>query len=338
MKQRNLRKKKKNANVEQQKINLSLLQGYKPGEYIVCDLKHMPESIDGHVYLCVFTCVGTRYSETYFLKTRLASEFLECYVKYCKFIRNKTGRYPKVLHTDNGKEFIDKCTSTFNKKKGITHTFTSPHSSLQNPIAERINRTIGEGALAFLLCAYLPLTFWTFAVTNFLFVKMRTPHKSLNLSTPIASWNIHNSYRSTVDLFDIRIFGCEAYVLDENSLKAHPKAFRCIYLGPSNSQKGCMFYNLHTKKIICSRNFVLNEQCMPGKSYFPNIYDRYFGPTPPTELSEADIPVFSPNSTLDNHNIPYSNLFEFSNNSVDDDDEKNNVDVNNNNNNNNNNN
>ena len=67
-------------------------------------------------------------------------------IKYCKFIRNKTGRYPKVLHTDNGKEFVDKCTSAFNKKKGITHTFTSPHSSLQNPIAERINRTTVTGS------------------------------------------------------------------------------------------------------------------------------------------------------------------------------------------------
>ena len=343
LKQNKLRKQKKNFNVEQQKINLNLLQGHKPGEYIVCDLKHMPKSIDGHIYMCVFTCIGTRYSETYFMKTRLSSEFLDCYISYCKLIRNKTGRYPKVLHTDNGKEFVDKCTSTFNKKKGITHTFTAPHNSLQNPIAERINRTIGEGALALLLCAYLPLTFWTYAVTCFSFVKARTPHKSLNLSTPIAAWNIYNSHRTTIDLFDLRIFGCESYVLDENSLKAHPKAFRCIYLGPSKNQKGCMFYNLHTKKIICSRNFVLNEQCMPGKSYFPKIYDRYFGPDPPKELSEIDVPVFTPNSTLDNLNIPYSNLFEFSNNSknndeiVIDDDHVSNDNNNSNNNNNNNN-
>ena len=319
LKQNQLRKKKKNFNVEQQKINLSLLQGYKPGEYIVCDLKHMPKSIEGHIYMCVFTCVGTRYSETYFMKSRLASEFLEGYITYCKLIRNKTGRYPKLLHTDNGKEFVEKCTSAFNKKKGITHTFTAPKNSLQNPIAERINRTIGEGALALLLCAYLPLTFWTFAVTCFCFVKVRTPHKALNLSTPIAAWNIFNSHRTSIDLFDLRIFGCEAYVLDENSLKAHPKAFRCIYLGPSNDQKGCMFYNLYTNKLICSRNFVLNEQCMPGKSYFPKIYDRYFGPDPPKELSEVDVPSFTPNSTFDNLNIPYSNLFEFSNNSTHDD-------------------
>ena len=322
-----MKKKKKNFNVESRHINLGMLGSYAPGEFIVCDLKHMPKSINGEEYLCTFTCLGTRLSESYHMKTRLASEFLECYKKYCKHIRNKTGRYPKYLHTDNGKEFVDKCTSAFNAKKGITHTFTSPHSSLQNPVAERINRTIGEGCLALLLCAYLPLSFWPYAVTCFLFIKARSPHKTLNLSTPIATWNAYNAHKSTIDLFDLRIFGCEAYVLDENSLKAHPKAFRCIYLGPSDTQKGCMFYNLYTKKIICSRNFVLNEQCMPGKSYFPNIYDRYFGPTPPFDPSEVKTSTSTPNTKYDHLNIPYSNLFEFNNNTEDMNDESKNDDL-----------
>jgi len=289
----------------------------------VCDLKHMPTSIHGEEYLCTFTCLGTRFSESTYLKTRLASEFLECYKKYCKSLRNKTGNYPKYLHTDNGGEFVDKCTKSFNAKKGITHTTTSPHSSLQNPVAERINRTIGEGVLALLLCAYLPLSFWPYAATCFLFIKMRTPHKTLNLSTPIATWNAYNAQKSSIDLFDIRIFGCEAYVLDEKSLKAHPKAFRCIYLGPSNTQKGCNFYNLHTKKVICSRNFVLNEQCMPGKSYFPNIYDRYFGPTPPFDPSDFKTSTsYSPDAKYDEFKIPYSHLFEFNNNTDDTNDEE----------------
>ena len=315
-KNRELRKKDKSS-VSQQYINLESYSSYKPGEYIVCDLKHMPSSLDGYEYLCVFTCLGTRLSESIYFNTRLSSEFLEAYKKYCKHIRNKTGRYPKYLHTDNGKEFIDKHTKAFNAEKGITHTLTSPYSSLQNPVAERINRTIGEGCLALLLCAYLPLCFWTYSVNYFNFVKARTPHKSLNFSNPIASWNIFNTHRTSIDLYDIRIFGCEAYVLDEKSLKAHPKAFRCIYLGPSDTHKGSIFYNLFTKKIIFSRNFIVNEQCVPGKSYFPNIYDRYFGPTPPFDISDIPFCNEQPTTSLnfDNNNIPYSNLFEFDNNS-----------------------
>jgi transposase InsO family protein len=318
-KNRELRKKDK-ANTQQQYINLESYGSFKPGEFIVCDLKHMPASLDGYEYLCTFTCLGTRLSESVFFSTRLSSEFLEAYKKFCKHIRNKTGRYPKYLQTDNGKEFIDKHTKEYNLKKGITHSFTSPHSSLQNPVAERINRTIGEGCLALLLCAHLPLCFWTYAVNSFNFVKARTPHKSLNFSNPISSWNIFNTHRASIDLYDIRIFGCEAYVLDEKSLKAHPKAFRCIYLGPSDTHKGCIFYNLYTKKIIFSRNFILNEQCVPGKTYFPNIYDRYFGSTPPFDISDLAFSTQQPTtaSNLDFNNIPYSNLFHFKTNANDD--------------------
>ena len=75
---------------------------YRPGEYIVVDLKHMPKSIHGDEYLCVFTCLSTRLSESVYLKTRLASEFLDHYKNYCKHIRNKIGNYPKFLHSDNG--------------------------------------------------------------------------------------------------------------------------------------------------------------------------------------------------------------------------------------------
>ena len=172
----------------------------------------MPVSVHGDVYLCTFTCLSTRLSESIYLKTRLASEFTEHYINYCKHIRNKTGKYPKYLHSDNGKEFIDKCTQTFNKQKGITHTFTSAHSSIQNPVAERINRTLGEGCLALLLCANLPLMFWVYAISFFSFVKARSPHKTLKFSNPITCWNIFNTHRVGIDLFDLRIFGCEAYV------------------------------------------------------------------------------------------------------------------------------
>ena len=64
-----------------------------------------------------------------------------------------------------GGEFIDKEVKEFNAKKGITHTYTSPYSSQQNPIAERANRTVGEGSLSLLTTANLPSIFWEYSVT-----------------------------------------------------------------------------------------------------------------------------------------------------------------------------
>ena len=291
--------------------NISNYNAYKPGECICVDLKHMPTSIDGDNYLCTFTCTSSRLADTVYLKTRTAIEFLEHYKIYCKYIRNKTGKYPKYIYSDNGKEFVYKHTALYNQSKGITHATTSPHSSLQNSIAERINRTLGEGSIALLVCANLPLTFWIYSIAFFNFVKGRTPHKSLNYSNPITTWNIFATHRTSIDLYDLRIFGSEAYVLDENTLKNNPKAFRCIYLGPCLTQKGCKFFNLHTSKIFVSRNFVINEQCYPGRKLFPNIYDKYLGisktntslPTttsiPSTTNQQNDIPTCSLHNVTD---------------------------------------
>lgn len=253
--------------------HLDIYQKFRPGEFICIDLKHMPESLHGEKYLCTFTCVGTRKIYTKYLKTK--DSFKMEYNDYINFVTNKTGFPPKYVHTDNGGEFVNNCVSEINRKHGITHTFTSPYSSVQNPIAERVNRTITEGSLAMLLFACLPLTFWTFSVSTFTYIKNRSPHVYLKMSNPLAEWNIFESNRAGIELNDIRCFGCEAYVLDEQRLKSHPKAFRCIYLGPSSTHKGSVFYNIFTKKIIISRNFILNEDCYPGRSLFTGIYDRY---------------------------------------------------------------
>ena len=226
------------------------------------------------------------------------------YYAYCKHIRNKTGNYPKYVHTDGGGEFIDKEVKAYNTKRGITHTYTSPLSSQQNPIAERVNRTIGEGSLSLLTTANLPSSFWEYAVSTFMFIRNRAPHKSLSLSNPLTEWNIYNKNESNIDIYDLRIFGSEAYVLDEYSRKNQPKAFRCIYLGPSSTHKGSNFYNLHTKKFMISRNFVINEQVFPGKEYYPDLYDRNFG-TPPDLVitTPSNSPV--PTTTYDTSSIPF---------------------------------
>ena len=244
------------------------------GVKVVIDLKTMPESTSGNKFMCIFTDVGSRLSTTVFLETK--GEFKNHYIKYMKWYRNQCGNYPKIVHTDGGGEFVNKIIENWNDKKGIHHTTTSPHSSKQNPIAERTSRTISEGSLSLLLCAHLPTKFWEYS-TNFMnYIKNRTPHKSLNFSNPITEWNGELTTTNMINLLDIRTFGCEAYVLDNYHKKNMPKAFRCIYLGPSLHQKGSIFYRVATKTFMVSRNFVLNEQNFPGRELYPRIYEKYF--------------------------------------------------------------
>ena len=73
-----------------------------------------------------------------------------------------------------------------------------------------------------LLLASLPLTFWTYSVSTFTYIKNRTPHKFLRMSNPLTEWNLFESNRAGIDLNDIRTFGCEAYVLDEHMQTEEP--------------------------------------------------------------------------------------------------------------------
>ena len=226
-------------------------------------------------------------------------------------ILNQTGRYPKHVVSDGGGEFIDLEVKQINSKLGITHTFTSPHSSTQNSIAERPNRTISEGSISLLLAANLSASFWEYSVAFFLYVKNRSPHKHLNMSNPLTEWNIHNSTRTHIDLYELRMFGSEAFVLDETHKKNDPKAFRCIYLGPSRDHKGGAFYNLHTQRIITSRNYIIDEQHKPGLELYPKLYAKYLGP--PTE------PKFSPDTVQhtkihrihSDSDVPKDSIFDF---------------------------
>jgi transposase InsO family protein len=198
----------------------------------------MPPDLEGNIYLCIFTDISTRMSTPIYLKDKSSTNVLHHYTAYMTYIKNKTGYFPKFVHSDGGGEFMAGIVRKFDDSNGITHTFTSPHSSQQNGVAERINRTISEGSTALLVTACLPVTFWFYSVNFFTYIKNRTPHKSLNLSNPLTEWNIYNINRSLTDIYDLRIFGCEAFVLDEYTKKNCPKAFRCIYLGPSQDHKG----------------------------------------------------------------------------------------------------
>jgi transposase InsO family protein len=140
--------------------NIRLHARPPPGDTIHVDLKHMPVSMDNNQYLCMFTDAATRVSTPIALRTK--DSFKTHYEDYLQFVHNQTGRYPKHIISDGGGEFIDLEVKDINNKHGITHTFTSPHSSAQNSVAERPNRTVSEGSISLLLAANLSASFWEY--------------------------------------------------------------------------------------------------------------------------------------------------------------------------------
>ena len=288
--------------------NIKLHARPPPGDTIHVDLKHMPVSMDNNQYLCMFTDAATRVSTPIALRTK--DSFKTHYESYLQYVKNQTGKYPKHIISDGGGEFIDLEVKDINNKHGITHTFTSPHSSAQNSVAERPNRTVSEGSISLLLTANLSASFWEYSVMFFIYVKNRSPHKHLSMSNPLTEWNIHNASRTHIDLYELRMFGHEAFVLGETHKKNDPKAFRCIYLGPSRDHKGSTFYNLHTQRIITSRNYIINEQHKPGLELYPKLYDKYLGPPTQPKFSTDSISHTKLHIVHSDEQVPKDSIFD----------------------------
>jgi len=109
----------------------------------VCGPMRTP-SHGGARYFLTFTDDFSRWTEVYFLKykSEVSSKFLE----YKHYAETQTGRKIKALQSDNGGEFRNSTMDGILKEFGIRHRLSTPHTSQQNGVAERKNRTLVESA------------------------------------------------------------------------------------------------------------------------------------------------------------------------------------------------
>ena len=113
----------------------------------------------------------------------------------------------KYLRTNNWTEYTDKWFMEFCKSEDITRHFTTPGTSQQNGVAERMNRIIMERARCMRLNAGLLKEFWTEATNMAVYVINRSPGTAIDLQIPEEKWTSRK-----VDYSDLRTFGCLAYV------------------------------------------------------------------------------------------------------------------------------
>jgi len=95
-------------------------------------------------YFISFTDAAKAHSHVNFLKTKEANIVLDAIKKYVAFIFTQTGKKVKCFHFDGGKEYINQEVLDWLELQGINYEITTPKSSAQNGIAERLNRTVME--------------------------------------------------------------------------------------------------------------------------------------------------------------------------------------------------
>ena len=101
---------------------------------------------------------------------------------FCQFkefkalVENLTGKKIKVLHSDNGGEYVDKDFTDYCAKEGIKREWKAPYNPKQNGVAERKSRTIVEAARAMLYDKDMPKFLWAEACNTVVYIQNKTPH------------------------------------------------------------------------------------------------------------------------------------------------------------------
>ena len=210
------------------------------------------KSLSGGEYFLTFVDDKTRFVWIFILKQK--SQVFQCFQQWKAMVEKSTGRRVKCLRTDNGGEYTSLEFQSYLKKEGIVHELTVPRTPQQNGVAERLNRTLMEAVRSMLVGAKLPQKFWAEALATAVYLRNRSPTKSISDSTP------YESRKATAN--HLKVFGCVAYahISKEERRKLDPKAKKCILLGYGTTVKGYRLYCPQEGRVFYSRDVIFDEK------------------------------------------------------------------------------
>ncbi|GBP45809.1 Retrovirus-related Pol polyprotein from transposon TNT 1-94 [Eumeta japonica] len=105
------------------------------------------------------------------------------------------------LHTDNGREYVNKVFKEYLDKEGIVHELTAPYTPEQNGRAEREIRTIVESARSMLYARDLPLDLWAEAVNYQLRTKLeKKSEKMLLIGYDNTNYRMYDMNKKTIKI------------------------------------------------------------------------------------------------------------------------------------------
>ncbi|QRW08769.1 Retrovirus-related Pol polyprotein from transposon TNT 1-94 [Ceratobasidium sp. AG-Ba] len=193
-------------------------------------------------------------------------EVFEHYKAYEALLANQFGRKLKRVRSDNGKEFVNKTFKDYAASQGILEE-TAPHSSAQNGVAERKNRTLVEGARAQLFAQQLPRFLLQEAVSYMVYIANRSPTHTLGDVTPYERF-----YGRKPHIGNLQEFGAECWVLDQSgsNRKLDVKSKKYRFTGFADNSTAWQYYKQESRQILKSRNIIFPPRPNQGELTGPN--------------------------------------------------------------------
>lgn len=186
----------------------------------------------------------SKYTVVYLLEHK--SDVSEKIQDYVRSMKTKFKKVPKVIRSDQGREYVNINLKDFLRKEGIEVQHTVGYAPEQNGTAERKNRYLMEMARCMLFDTNLPNKYWGEAAVctaNYLQNRLYTTTGM----TPFERW-----YKKRPSLQYIHIFGSKAYAYIPKELrrKLDEKAKELVFVGYAEDAKGYRLLDTRTDKVI----------------------------------------------------------------------------------------
>jgi hypothetical protein len=214
----------------------------------------LPESMGGAKYLMLIVDEATRFVAGFPLRNK--DDSTKEIIRWSKTAAVKHNRQIKEFHSDCGGEFVNSELSRHFKSVGTLTTMTQPYTSKQNPIVERMNRTIIEATRASLQQCGAPKRLWADAALTAIRVHNITVLRKGEKETPYQQW-----YGEKPNIKNIREWGCDQFthVPKELRKKLDAKSRKGIFIGYSEQQLGYRVMDIESMKVHVSRDVQFNE-------------------------------------------------------------------------------
>ena len=213
-----------------------------------------------------FLTIVDDYSRfTWIFLLTLKSDCYSSFVNFYHMIDTQFGHKIRKIRSDNGGEFTSTNFQSFLQLKGIIHQTSCSHTPQQNGLVERKHQHLLSVARSFHIQANLPIYLWGYSITHAAYVINRLPSEVIGHKSPYEM--LHKKPPSYNTL---RVFGCLCYAATQSRThKFSPRATKCVYLGPSPTQKGHTIYSLLTNSVTVNRDVLFYEDMFPLQEASP---------------------------------------------------------------------
>nr|GEV94077.1 retrovirus-related Pol polyprotein from transposon TNT 1-94 [Tanacetum cinerariifolium] len=203
------------------------------------------ESINGRKYVLVIVDDYSRYTWTYFLRSK--DETPEVLIGFLRLVQRGLHSQVRIVRTDKGTKFLNKTLHAYFAFEGIKHQTSVGRTPEQNGVVERQNRTLVEAARTMLSAAKVPLFFWAKKIATTCFPQNRSLVIPRHDKTP---YHIINDRKPSVKFF--YIFGSLCYIVRDgkNLDKMKEKGDACIFVGYSTQSRAYRVFNKRTRVIV----------------------------------------------------------------------------------------